>query len=195
MDLLLKTLTQLKTSQNICEITLDNPKDSFFCQIIDMNEMLGIVRKILSDNGEFDGYSLIFLPNIKNIIWEGELLQQLEILLEDRASVSKRENIDKISNININNGFFKLIKTINSLFGHLSVYEAENRDDFYFGQVKEIDEEHMLMRLMGDKFSMDDQNMIIRLEDIGRIDFGGIYDENMLRLHQLKKKVAQAKNS
>jgi hypothetical protein len=189
MSIFLKTLADLKLSQNICEITLDNPEDSFFCQIVDFNETLGFFRKILSDNGDFDGYSLIFLPNIRNIIWEGELLQQLEILLEDRAA-SKKLNLDKIENISLNNGFFKLIKTINSLFGHISVYEVDDRNDFYFGQVKEIDEEHMLMRLMGDKFNMDDQSMVIRLEDIGRIDFGGIYDENMLRLHQLKKKRA-----
>jgi len=31
---------------------------------------------------------------------------------------------------------------------------------------------------------------VIRLEDIGLIDFGGIYDENMLKLHQIKKRVA-----
>ncbi len=189
MSILLKTLTDLKISKNICEVTLDNPQDSFFCQIIDFNETLGLFRKILSDNGDFDGYSLIFLPNIKNVIWEGELLQQLEILLEDRNS-EKAKNLSKIENININNGFFKLIKTINSLFGHISVYEVSDRNDFYFGQVKDIDEEHLLMRLMGDKFNMDDQSMVIRLEDIGRIDFGGIYDENMLRLHQIKKKVA-----
>ena len=189
MSILLKTLTDLKISKNICEVTLDNPQDSFFCQIIDFNETLGLFRKILSDNGDFDGYSLIFLPNIKNVIWEGELLQQLEILLEDRNS-EKAKNLSKIENININNGFFKLIKTINSLFGHISVYEVSDRSDFYFGQVKDIDEEHLLMRLMGDKFNMDDQSMVIRLEDIGRIDFGGIYDENMLRLHQIKKKVA-----
>jgi hypothetical protein len=189
VSILLKTLTDLKISKNICEVTLDNPQDSFFCQIIDFNETLGLFRKILSDNGDFDGYSLIFLPNIKNVIWEGELLQQLEILLEDRNS-EKAKNLSKIENININNGFFKLIKTINSLFGHISVYEVSDRNDFYFGQVKDIDEEHLLMRLMGDKFNMDDQSMVIRLEDIGRIDFGGIYDENMLRLHQIKKKVA-----
>lgn len=185
--ILLKTLSELKISKSICEITLDNPEDNFFCQIIDFNETLGLIRKILSDNGDFDGYSLIFLPNIRNIIWEGDLLQQLEILLEDRNS--DKNDLGKIENININNGFFKLIKTINSLFGHISVYEISERTDFYFGQVKDIDEEHMLMRLMGDKFNMDDQSMVIRLEDIGRIDFGGIYDENMLRLHQLKKKV------
>lgn len=189
MSILLKTLTDLKASQSLCEVSLDNPEDSFFCQIIDFNETLGLVRKILSDNGDFDGYSLIFLPNIHNIIWEGDLLQQLEILLEDR-NPDRKTATEKIQNININNSsFFKLIKTINSLFGHISVYEVFDRSDFYFGQVKDIDEEHMLMRLMGDKFNMDDQSMVIRLEDIGRIDFGGIYDENMLRLHQLKKKV------
>lgn len=188
MSILLRTLAELKASKNICEVTLDNPEDSFFCQIIDFNETLGLFRKILSDNGEFDGYSLIFLPNIKNVVWEGELLQQLEILLEDRNN--DKSHLGKIENININNGFFKLIKTINTLFGHISVYEVSDRGDFYFGQVKDIDEEHMLMRLMGDKFNMDDQSMVIRLEDIGRIDFGGIYDENMLKLHQIKKKVA-----
>jgi hypothetical protein len=189
MSILLQTLANLKSSQSLCEVSLDNPEDSFFCQIIDFNETLGLVRKILSDNGDFDGYSLIFLPNIRNIIWEGDLLQQLEILLEDR-NPDKKAIQEKIQNININNNsFFKLIKTINSLFGHISVYEVFDRSDFYFGQVKDIDEEHMLMRLMGDKFNMDDQSMVIRLEDIGRIDFGGIYDENMLRLHQLKKRV------
>ncbi len=188
MNILQKTLQELKASRSICEITLDNPQDNFFCQIIDLNETLGLVRKILSDNGEFDGYSLIFLPNIRNVIWEGDLLQQLEILLEDRNG--RKEQPGKIENININSGFFKLIRTINSLFGHISVYEVFDRNDFYFGQVKDIDEEYMLMRLMGDKFSMDDQSMVIRLEDIGRIDFGGIYDENMLKLHQIKKRVA-----
>ena len=191
MSIIFQTLTNLKKSKSLCEIALDNPNDDFFCQVVDFNENLGLVRKILSDNGDFDGYSLIFLPNVRNIIWEGDLLHQLEILLEDRNS--EKAHIQKIENININNDFFKLIKTINSLFGHISVYEVYERGDFYFGQVKDIDDEHMLMRLMGDKFNMDDQSMVIRLEDIGRIDFGGIYDENMLRLHQLKKKIISEK--
>ena len=188
MSLLEKTLQDLKNSRRICEITLDNPDDSFFCQVIDFNEIICLTHRILSDNGEFDGYSIVFLPNVKNIIWEGELLQQLEILLEDKNKLNQN-NIDKIQNININKPFFTLIKTINSLFGHISVYEIFDRGDFYFGQVKDIDEEYMLMRLMGDKFNMDDQNIVMRLEDIGRIDFGGIYDENMLKLHQIKKKM------
>jgi hypothetical protein len=191
MSLLLRSLGELKNNNKVCEIVADAPEDVIFGQIADYNENISLLKKVRIDNGDFDGYSIIFTGNIRTITWEGELLQQLEILLEDKIS-AKKKSIDKIQHININTGFFKLIKTINSLFGHISVYDAFEPKDFYFGQVKDIDETHMLMRLMGDKSIMDDSSMIIRLEDIGRIDFGGIYDENMLKLHQIKRRIARA---
>lgn len=182
------TLINLQESKKLAELTTENPSDIIFCQIIDFNEDFTLVRRILTDNGEFDGYSLLFTGNIRSISWDGELLEQLEILLEDCAR-EKKESIDKISNINIDSHFFKTIKRINSLFGHISVYDSVETDEFYFGQVKDIDEYCIQMSLMGDKAIMDDRNIVLRLEDIGRIDFGGIYNENMLKLHRIKKKI------
>lgn len=188
MSLLLRSLGELKANQKVCEIFCDAPEDVIFCQIVDYNENITLMRKVQPDNGYFDGYTIIFTGNIRTISWEGELLQQLEILLGDKIT-EKKSSVDKITNININSTFFKVIRTINSLFGHISVYDAFEKKQFYFGQIKEIDETHLLMRLMGDKSIMDDCSIILRLEDIGRIDFGGIYDENMLKLHQIKKRL------
>jgi hypothetical protein len=190
MSILISSLNELQKSKKLCELLVENPDDFIFCQIIDFNEDFTLVKRILSDSGESDGYSMLFTDNIRNIAWEGELLLQLEILVNQRSK-NEQITLDKISNIHINNHFFKTIRTINSLFGHISVYETYSSDDFYFGQVNEIDEEYMLMRLMGDKSIMDDKRLVLRLEDIGRIDFGGIYDENMLRLHQIKKKMGK----
>ena len=182
------TLNSLKESKKLAELSTENPDDFIFCQIIDYNDDFTLVRRIVTDNGQFDGYSLLFTGNIRTISWDGELLGQLEILLED-CNKEKTESIDKISDINIDSHFFKTIKRINSLFGHISVYDSTHPEDFYFGQVKDIDEYCILMSLMGDKSIMDDKNIVLRLEDIGRIDFGGIYDENMLKLHRLKKRI------
>ena len=190
MSILLNSLQQLKKTSKLCELSLEHPEDFIFCKIVDFNEDLTLVKRILSDSGESDGHSLIFTDNICNLGWEGELLIQLEILVNERSKDDKI-NLDKIANININNHFFKIIRTINSFFGHISVYESATSDDFYFGQVKDIDEEYILMKLMGDKAIMDDKSLVLRLEDIGRIDFGGIYDENLLRLHQIKKKMGK----
>jgi hypothetical protein len=188
ISLLQRSLKDIGKSKKLCEIEVEHPDDNFFCKIIDNNELMTLAHKILPDSGEFDGFSLLFTDNISTLSWEGELLEQLEILLEEKGP---RKNIlDKIANISIHNHFFKVIRTINSLYGHISVYDAKSTEDFYFGQVKDIDEEFMLLRLMGDKHTMDDRNIVIRLADIGRIDFGGIYDENMLRLHKIKKKIA-----
>lgn len=189
MSILLSSLQSLKDNQRLCEVISEAPDDLFFCQIVDFNEELTLVRRILSDNGEIDGYSLIFTANIKSLAWEGELLEQVEILLKDTLSKENNTRFDKISNININNHFFEIIKRINSLFGHISIYEIFDAGDFYFGQIKDIDEYFMLIHLLGDKSSMDDKNLVLRLEDVGRIDFGGIYDESMLKLHQIKKKI------
>ncbi|HCR85504.1 MAG TPA: hypothetical protein DIV86_02385, partial [Alphaproteobacteria bacterium] len=84
MTLLLKSLGELKHNQKVCEIVADAPEDTHFCQIVDYNETIILLRKILPDNGDFDGYSIIFTGNVRTISWEGELLQQLEILLEDK---------------------------------------------------------------------------------------------------------------
>lgn len=192
MAILHSVIADLKKSKKLCVIHIDNPEDYIYSQIIDSNEDITLLRRIATDSGEFDGYSLIFTENIRTISWEGELLEQLEILLEE-CSKEKRENFEKINNINIDSHLFKTIKRINSFFGHISVYEIFNADEFFFGQVKDIDEYFMQLRLMGDKSRMDDRNIVLRLDDIGRIDFGGIYDENMLKLHQIKKKIKSVK--
>ncbi|MDX1949434.1 MAG: hypothetical protein SFT90_02900 [Rickettsiales bacterium] len=189
-SILRKSLDSLKKSKNFCEISLEHPSDAFLCQILDVSEIMILARKILPDSGGFDGFSLLFYDNLATLSWEGELLEQLEILLEEKSK-NNANPLEKISNINIHNHFFKVIKTINSLFGHISVYDAKTANDFYFGQVQDIDEEFMLLRLIGDKYSYDDRKIIIRLADIGRIDFGGVYDENMLKLHKIKKTKAR----
>lgn len=188
MTILENVLFELKDSAKLAEVYVDNPEDDIYCQIIDFNEDFTLVRRILTDNGEFDGYSLLFTENIRTLSWEGEILGQLEILLEEKSKKEK-SRLNKIKDINIDSHLFKTIKRINSLFGHISVYEVYDAQEFFFGQVKEIDEYYMQMKLMGDKSIMDDRNVVIRLEDIGRIDFGGIYDESMLKLHQIKKRM------
>ncbi len=188
LTILDKVLYDLKKSGKLAELYVESPDDSIYCQIIDSNEDFTLVRRILTDNGDFDGYSLLFTANIRTLSWEGELLEQLEILLEDRSK-EKKQSLEKVKDINIDNHFFKMIKRINTLFGHISVYEIFDENEFFFGQVLDIDEYYMQMRLMGDKSIMDDRNVVIRLEDIGRIDFGGIYDESMLKLHQIKKRM------
>ncbi len=185
-SILYKSLDSLKKSRKFCEIAMEHPTESFFCQVLDVSDVMILTRKILPDSGGFDGFSLLFYDNLSTLSWEGDLLEQLEILLEEKAKDALNP-LEKISNVNIHNHFFKVIKTINSLFGHISVYDAKTADDFYFGQVQDIDEEFMLLRLIGDKYSYDDRKIIIRLADIGRIDFGGVYDENMLKLHKIKK--------
>lgn len=187
ISILDKTLLDLKKTRKLCEIKLDHPKETLFCHIIDSNELMTLAHKISPDTSGFDGFSLIFNDNIANVSWEGELLEQLEILLDEKSKVANNP-LDKIANVNINNHFFKIIRTVNSLFGHVSIYDINEDGEFFFGQVKDIDDEFMLIRLMGDRQFIDDRNIIIRLADIGRIDFGGVYDENMLRLHKIKRR-------
>ncbi len=186
IPLLNRILNDLKKTRKLCEIRLAHPKEILFGNIIDSNDLMTLIHKISPDTSGFDGFSLLFNDNITNIAWEGELLEQLEILLEEKSKLANNP-LDKIANVNINNHFFKIIRTINSLFGHVSIYDIEGDGDFYFGQVKDIDEEFMQIRMMGDKQLMDDRNIVIRLADIGRIDFGGVYDENMLKLRRIKR--------
>lgn len=182
-------LHSLKESHELCDISMESPDDQFYSQIIDFNEFFVLVRRVLPDNGDVDGYSLLFKDLVRNISWEGELISQLKILLDDSDVMKMTKSDDKIRNINIHNDFFKILKRINSLFGHITVYDASDNGEFYFGQIKETDEKYILMKVIGDKSHFDDKNMLLRLEDIGRIDFGGIYDESMLKIYRIKNKL------
>jgi hypothetical protein len=51
--------------------------------------------------------------------------------------------------------------------------------------VKDIDEEHLLMRLMGDKFNMDDQSMVIT---------AGRYRQNRFWRHLRREHVKTSSN-
>ena len=135
---------------------------------------LFLCLKKFTDEGEYDGVSIIRKEDILYFGMGGNRRSSIRELVEDSTVIDKKITINLVS-------IRSIIESVASKFGYLSIYEEEYSENFYVGEVLEIDDNFLLLHEYGPRNSLDRSQILLRLDSITRIEVDGKYEKSILK--------------
>lgn len=130
--------------------------------------------KRFNEHGEYDGVVVIRKDDVSFIGIGGNRRSATEELVVE----GKELDLELIINLT---SIRTVIESISSKFGYVALYEEEYSEDFYIGEVLEIDDEFLLLHEYGTRKALDRSKILLRLDSITRIDADGKYEKSIIR--------------
>jgi len=171
------TLETLQAKEIYVDIYTDNFGDSYYGFIRNFNENF-LLLEHYNDDGIYNGIIIFRREDITRIKWENNNTKSAlkTIILTENVEDINIESIDTI------------IKSVDKEFKHITIQIQEiNTDWCIIGQVVEMDNETVLIKEYGTMSSLDRGMLMIAIANITRIDAGGIYERNLLKIHEENK--------
>lgn len=179
MDLNTKYLHKLKNENILADIYTDNYDESDYGFVVDFNENFLLIEKF---DGEcnYDGLTIFFRHNITRIRWSGNDIESVAKLIDLTKRLKDKVVIDLTS-------ITTILKSVNQLYNHLTVHIQDIAKSVCFiGQIHEMDETSIVLHEFGTKSSLDRKFILLSMEDITRIDVNGQYENNLIKLFNVK---------
>lgn len=177
MSLETKTLKKLETENIFVDIYTDLFKESFYGFIRQFNKDF-LLLEHYNDDGLFNGIVVFRRSDVTRIKWDNNEVNSTRKLL------NKHSDEKKISMIRIDS-IQSILKTINKAYKHLTIND-QNVDDgiCIIGEIKEMDKSTIVIHEFGPKKSLDRGTTMFSINDITRVDAGGIYENGILITHK-----------
>ena len=77
-----------------------------------------------------------------------------------------------------------IIKSVDKAFGYVSLKIQDiNSDWIIIGQIQEIDGDTIVIKEFGTMVTLDRGVLMLSIVDITRVDAGGLYENNLMKIH------------
>ncbi len=181
MSLLTKKFREYKLSQEIIDVYRDHlSEESITGYIADFNKEF-ILLNCFTDEGENDGVSLFYIEDITRVRAKGNVRKSIKELSQHKHTKFKSCKIDLKSKDSI-------LESVNNIFGHICLHtEGMDNQICFIGSIKDGDKEWIVLDDFGTMTSRDIKQLILRKDEISRIDAGGKYEDSINYLASLKK--------
>jgi len=135
---------------------------------------------LFTEEGESNGFSLIYGNDITRIRWGGNFLETLDAL------ISRNQAVPLVPEISINS-VYEALTTIQQQFGYVNLHTERVRNDVCFiGEIAEIDEDFLVLHEYGTRENRDRSRTLLALELISRIDAEATYEKNLKYLYSVE---------
>ncbi|MFD2910242.1 hypothetical protein ACFSX9_16040 [Flavobacterium ardleyense] len=172
-----KYLEKIKSENIFIDIYTDHYEESFYGFIINYTDNLILIEKY-NDDFIYDGISVFQRENITRIKWNGNDINSCLSLVD----LSKRN--EKIKNLKLEN-LKNTIEEISARYNYVTLYiEDIDKGMCIIGEIEEIDEETIVINQYGTKSTLDRTFIMISLNDVTKVEAGGVYEENLLNLYK-----------
>lgn len=176
-----KYLEKLKSENTLVDIYTDNYEESFYGFIVKFNEDF-LLLEHFNDDLIYNGIIIFKTEDITRIKWSGNDLNSSFALLDEskRMEIVNGIEIDSLNSI---------INSVSKIYGHinLSIQDIDS-GMCIIGEVNEMDEEKIVINQFGTKATIDRTYLMISTKDITKVEAGGIYELNLMKLHNISKK-------
>jgi len=179
MDLLTKTLKNAKENALPLDVYRDNIDDeTVFGKVLSVTaESVAIGR--INDEGQYDGISFIRKTDITRVSSGGTERKALAKL----AAATGADKIDFQIKLPSKRPLRKLIDELTAKYKYLTFFTEElDRDILFIGKVLDHDNDFIQVSAYGTMSSLDKSELLLRLDDITRIDVDTIYSNKIVRL-------------
>ncbi|MBC8110041.1 MAG: hypothetical protein H7Y04_03180 [Verrucomicrobia bacterium] len=179
MDLKEKYLTKIKEEKIFVDICCDHYEETDFGFIIDFNDEF-LFLETFDTNSNPDGLVIFFQKNISRIRWEGNEISSAAHLIDHSKRIQSIATIDLSSVENI-------LRDLSAMYGYVTVHIQDlDQGVCFIGEIHEMDEDTIILYEFGSKISLDRKFIMISLDDITRIEVGGMYENGLKRLIEEK---------
>ncbi len=166
-----KYIDRLINNSIFVEIYDDNAEESFFGYIIQQSDTY-LNLEAYDDEGRSEGILIVENEDIARIRWTGNERELIESLVAYRIKPPMFK-LDCIRNI---------LKEVNEWYGHICItLGGYGVDNIYIGEIEEIDEDFLILHEYGTRQQKCRSKMLVRVDDISRIQAGGIYETNLIK--------------
>ncbi|RYF13101.1 MAG: hypothetical protein EOO42_19260 [Flavobacteriales bacterium] len=179
MSIETKTLKNLETENTFVDIFTDFFNESYYGFIRQFNKDFLLLENY-SDEGLYNGIIIFRRSDITRIKWDNNDIKSTQKLL------NKHKDEKGISAIKIDS-ILNILKTINKTYKHVSIH-IQNIDSgmCIIGEIKDMDKSTIIVHEFGTRASLDRGTIMFSVDEITRVDAGGIYENGILKIHSGK---------
>lgn len=173
MTLQLETLMNLKQSQELVDVYRDRRvSDSLTGVITEYSEDF-VYLSLVSDTGMPNGIAVVFADDISRIRWQGNERKSIQQLMDQKKTRPAAPAIRLGTMVDV-------ISSISEAYGYVNIH-TEGMDDriTFIGEVKGIDNGAVVLHEFGTMTSRDRHWLLLRLDEITRVDAGAPYEEDI----------------
>ena len=182
-------IVNLKKNNDFVDVYRDGIAGGpLFGHVLWVNEVF-LAIKCFDDNGIYDGFSIIRksdisrlrvggneLKSIKNLILAKHNPSLIHIPENDVFLLEKSKNFEEVFN-----GLKK--------YNFFTIYiEQIDQDISFIGEIKQSDQKIIILNAYGTKKGLDHSELLLRLEDITRVDIDTTYMNDIYYVNPLKPK-------
>ena len=180
MNIADNTLKSLHTNDTFVDIFTDHFDESFYGFIIDFNDKF-LLLEHYNDDSLYNGIIVFRREDITRIKWDNNGINSAFKL------ISRQKNIKGFVEIDIKS-IESILKSVDKTFKHVNLQiQNINSDWSIIGQIQEIDSETIILKEFGTMSTLDRGMLMLSIADITRVDAGGIYENNLLKIHKVTK--------
>jgi hypothetical protein len=166
-----KLIDTLIADSIFVEIYDDNAEESFFGYIIQHTDNF-LQLEAYDDEGRLEGIFITEFEEVSRIRWEGNERQLIESLISSRAEQPKPRL----------EGMRSILEDVNQHYGHICItLGGYGTDKLYIGEIEELNEDFLVLHEYGSRQQKCRNRMLVRIEDISRVQAGGIYESNLIK--------------
>jgi len=177
MKLADKTLETLQTKEIYVDMFTDHYDIGFYGFVQGFNDKY-VLLEHYNEDGFYNGIIIFRRQDITRIRWDNNEIKNYSKL------ITRQENIKKFTDISLTS-IESILKSVAQTFGHVSLQIQDiNSGWTIIGEIEEIDTETIVIKEFGTMSTMDRAMLMFSIADITRVDAGGIYEMNLLKIHE-----------
>ena len=170
-----KYLDSLKTSKELVDIYTDRYDDSYYGFLVQYNDDYLVLESIDDDNNP-DGLIVFHRENITRIRWGGNEIESTRKLINQSQRLKEITTID-LSSIQ------SILNSVQEIFGYVNIsIEDIDSDVCFIGEIESMDDNSIVLHEYGTKISLDRKRILLKVEDITKVEGGGNYEERIKRI-------------
>lgn len=175
--LLDRTIKELIVRQALVDVHREHLSDAYIAgAIIETSANLLYMRRF-DDEGRYDGLSVLRKDDITRLSWSGNEREAITRLIRQGGQLPGRPKIALDS-------FQNVIAAFEAQFDHVILYTEElDSEVAAAGEVEEMDDDSLVLKLYGPKESLDRPYGLFHLADITRIDADTAQIRSLMKLH------------
>jgi hypothetical protein len=179
MNIATKNLNQLQSDKCFVDIFTDLFEASYYGFIRQFNDEF-LLLEHYNDEGLFNGIIVFRREDITRIKWANNDLNSTQEI------ISKHDQDENIESIKIDS-LETILISVSKVFKHVNI-NIQNIDNgmCIIGELEEMDSESIVIREFGTRSTLDRGNIMFSIEEITRIDAGGLYEKGLLKIHKNK---------
>ncbi len=171
-----KTLETLQTKDIYVDIFTDHYDESFFGFVRVFNDNF-LLLEHYNEDGFYNGIVIFKRQDITRIRWDNNEIESASRI------ITRHEQIKELPSVCIDT-IDSIIKSVDKAFGYVSLQIQDINSNWkIIGQVQEMDTETIVIKEFGTMSTLDRGMLMLSIDDITRVDAGGLYENNLMKIH------------